>query len=212
MTHDDKKTVRFSYGAGFTLIELLVVIAIISVLASVVLASVNSARAKARDARRLSDMKQIQLALQLFYDTNNRYPSVAESGDDPGLAGWRVSFLPNFLAALTPTYMPIIPGDPINSGPPVSDGNPFGSMFNSRPDGTFFYMYYNYGAGSSYGYSWSGPFSVFGFRSVEATDKTKLPKAQCGPMPCTGGSYPGINTPTCRDWSSEFDYSIFLVP
>ena len=54
--------------AGFTLIELLVVIAIISLLASVVMASLNSARSKARDARRVSDVKQFQLALGLYYD------------------------------------------------------------------------------------------------------------------------------------------------
>jgi prepilin-type N-terminal cleavage/methylation domain-containing protein len=60
---------------GFTLIELLVVIAIIGILSSVVLASLNSARAKGRDARRISDLKQIQLALELWYDANNQeYP------------------------------------------------------------------------------------------------------------------------------------------
>jgi len=60
---------------GFTLIELLVVIAIIGILSSVVLASLNSARTKARDTRRVSDMKQIQIALELYYDANSKYPT-----------------------------------------------------------------------------------------------------------------------------------------
>lgn len=60
---------------GFTLIELLVVIAIIGILSSVVLASLNGARKKGRDARRISDLKQIQLALELYYDANSSYPA-----------------------------------------------------------------------------------------------------------------------------------------
>ncbi len=63
---------------GFTLIELLVVIAIIGILSSIVLASLNSARQKGRDARRIADIKQIQLALELYYDAHSSYPTTAQ--------------------------------------------------------------------------------------------------------------------------------------
>ena len=58
---------------GFTLIELLVVISIIGLLSSVVLASLNSTRVKARDTKRVSEVRQLQTALQLYYDTNGSY-------------------------------------------------------------------------------------------------------------------------------------------
>ena len=62
---------------GFTLIELLVVIAIIGLLASVVLLALNSARGKGRDARRLSELRQITAAAQLQYDNTGSYAAVA---------------------------------------------------------------------------------------------------------------------------------------
>ena len=70
---------RKANDKGFTLIELLVVIAIIGILSSVVLASLNSARTKARDARRVAGLKQIQIALELYYDANSKYPNVISS-------------------------------------------------------------------------------------------------------------------------------------
>ncbi|QQG46145.1 MAG: prepilin-type N-terminal cleavage/methylation domain-containing protein [Candidatus Niyogibacteria bacterium] len=78
---------------GFTLIELLVVIAIIGVLASVVLASLNSARRKSRDARRVADVKQMQLALELYFDTEGEYPDATSK--------------------LAPDYIPAVPTDPV---------------------------------------------------------------------------------------------------
>lgn len=59
---------------GFTLIELLVVIAIIGLLSSVVFASLNSARGKARNAKRMADLQEIQKALEFYYDANGAYP------------------------------------------------------------------------------------------------------------------------------------------
>lgn len=58
---------------GFTLIELLVVIAIIGLLATIVAVSVNHARQKARDAKRINDLKQFSTALELCYDKLGSY-------------------------------------------------------------------------------------------------------------------------------------------
>ncbi|MBI4087784.1 prepilin-type N-terminal cleavage/methylation domain-containing protein [Candidatus Kaiserbacteria bacterium] len=86
-----------TYKRGFTLIELLVVIAIIGILSSIVLASLNSARQKGRDARRLADVKQLQLALELYYDSNSAYPATLSTA-----------------ALVTPGYISVIPTDPTN--------------------------------------------------------------------------------------------------
>jgi prepilin-type N-terminal cleavage/methylation domain-containing protein len=64
---------------GFTLIELLVVVAIIGILATVVLSSLGSARTRARDARRLSEMKSFQTALEAYYLDYNQYPPIKAS-------------------------------------------------------------------------------------------------------------------------------------
>ncbi|OHA20290.1 MAG: hypothetical protein A2836_01015 [Candidatus Taylorbacteria bacterium RIFCSPHIGHO2_01_FULL_45_63] len=69
---------------GFTLIELLVVISIIGLLSSIVLASLNTTRSRARDAKRLSEFRQIQSALELYYSKYGIYP--AGSGNECG--GW----------------------------------------------------------------------------------------------------------------------------
>lgn len=60
---------------GFTLIELLVVIAIIALLASVIMLSLSNARQKARDAKRVADIKEIANSMELYFSKNNTYPA-----------------------------------------------------------------------------------------------------------------------------------------
>lgn len=105
---NERQAKNHKFLMGFTLIELLVVIAIIGLLATIVAVSVNSARAKARDAKRKADLNNLVLAAQMRYDSTNDYPASAGWFTNPGHGGLD--------AALTPTYMPRVPDDPLNSG------------------------------------------------------------------------------------------------
>lgn len=83
---------------GFTLVELLIVISIIGVLTSVVIGSTNASRIAARDTKRISDMKEIELGLALYFDVNKVYPAGSDTG--------ALSIL------VTQKYLPEIPTDP----------------------------------------------------------------------------------------------------
>lgn len=108
---------------GFTLIELLVVVAIIGMLSSVVLSSLNAARGNARDARRQQDLKQIQTALELYYNVNNAYPleeacdtsKGSGTGNCAGYTGTDWDEDSYIHTALVPDYIPDLPKDPLNN-------------------------------------------------------------------------------------------------
>ncbi|MDO8522371.1 MAG: type II secretion system protein [bacterium] len=94
---------------GFTLIELLVVIAIIGILSSVVLASLNTARQKGRDARRISDIKQIRTAMDLYYDSAQTYPlSIGTASSSVLVTGGYISTIPTDPTSLASySYAPL---------------------------------------------------------------------------------------------------------
>ena len=85
---------------AFTLIELLVVIAIIGVLTTLAVIALGNARVKARDSKRVADLKQISTALELYYNDNGAYPAIITSGQS--------LISPDGLI----TYMAIIPSNP----------------------------------------------------------------------------------------------------
>lgn len=105
---------------GFTLIELLVVIAIIGLLSTLAVVALNSARQKARDARRIADTKAVKQALELFFDDCNEYPISAVAGD--AIESKTISNSPNCttaipsLTAAGTVYMNPVPSNPSPNG------------------------------------------------------------------------------------------------
>ncbi|MDO8626596.1 MAG: prepilin-type N-terminal cleavage/methylation domain-containing protein [Candidatus Magasanikbacteria bacterium] len=96
---------------GFTLIELLVVIAIIGLLSTLAVVALGSARVKARDSKRLSDLKQLQTAFELYYTDQNAYP--AGSGVTLGSGDYACLNATGFAATGCATpYMGQVPKDP----------------------------------------------------------------------------------------------------
>ncbi|MBI5421492.1 MAG: type II secretion system protein [Parcubacteria group bacterium] len=91
---------------GFTLIELLVVVAIIGMLASTVLIGLSPARKMGRDARRVSDMRNMQNVLELFYSKYGVYPNNTNNN----LSDW--ASLGTLLSSPTVGLLQVIPTDP----------------------------------------------------------------------------------------------------
>ena len=99
--------------SGFTLIELLVVISIIGLLSSIVLASLSTARARARDTRRIEDLRQIQTALELYFSDYGKYPEPARGyGFWSGHCEGDFGNFDEYIIGLAPDYISVLPRDP----------------------------------------------------------------------------------------------------
>ena len=106
------------FKKGFTLIELLVVVAIIGLLSSIVFASLNTARAKARDVKVRAEFSQLQKALAFYFDKYGKYPNETPVGASP----WAANFDSMAGQLVTEQFLASVPVAPANH----------------------FYRYYNY--------------------------------------------------------------------
>lgn len=111
---------------GFTLIELLVVIAIIALLTGIIITGLVGSKAKSRDAQRASDLSQISLAIEQYFDRCDQYPSTIypTNGDLTTVNNGCPSAvnLSNFISK--------VPTDPSGTGSPLKTAS-YGYIVNT---------------------------------------------------------------------------------
>lgn len=159
---------------GFTIVELLVVIVVMGVLFSVGVSAYSGVQQKTRDTQRVSDMKTIMKALEMYKTQTGEYPPVSTGTNT--ISGWEVSSISpsQFLAPLkTLGVVSQVPVDPTNTGT-VNNG--------------MLYRYYRYAAGSQGCALARGAYYVLIVGDAEtATQLDSSPGFQC----------------TNRNWSTE---------
>ena len=73
---------------GFTIVELLIVIVVIAILAAITIVAYNGIQGRARDSQRVSDLKTIVKALEIYKTNNGTYPNAVPTAN---ASGWEVS-------------------------------------------------------------------------------------------------------------------------
>ncbi len=117
---------------GFTLIELLVVVAIISLLSSIIFANLRHARLRAKDIKKIVELRQVSNALQLYFDEHGRYPN---EGANVLTNQWSDNFDSMASQLVAEGFLGAVPVSPNSTNPELYNG----------------YNYYNYGPGTSSG-------------------------------------------------------------
>lgn len=131
---------NFHKKTGFTLIELMVVIGIIGILSTIVYASFDEARKQSRDKIRMSSLKELQLAVELYRAQNGRYPAACAAGaggfpvtPGPVIAATTYRSCDIYIVGLVPDFIPALPKDPNQENEPNK-----GIVYLTDDDGTLY--------------------------------------------------------------------------
>lgn len=106
---------NLNFKKGFTLVELMVTVSIIAILSAIIYASFDQARAQARDKARMSSLKEVQLALEVYKAQNGSYPLSGCSASGfagPGPASSGFTACNNYIPGLVPDFIDKLPTDP----------------------------------------------------------------------------------------------------
>lgn len=161
---------------GFTLLELLVVIGIIGLLASILVVNLTSTRKRARDTKRIADVRNLQTAAEDYYGKNGKYPVTI--GD-----------------LVTGQQIPVWPLDPLAPSGTACTGNSDLCYWYSyyTPSGALGPQFYHFGA------SFEDPGSLLLNQDRDCNSITGLNcpnKSTSGDVPYTAFGFDGRDTPT----------------
>lgn len=177
---------KFISKNGFTLIEIIVVVIIVWILSISFIPKIVSVQSRARDTKRIYDIRQLSQSIYTYWMDNNTYPPKGNTGD------WNrgVWHQPGFLSILLPNYIKSIPLDPINKNQTEAFW-----LLKTWNKHDYYYVYYSYPENSAYN-AWcsfaGNEFAVAGVVTIESLkDKVPMVTAFCS---------------WWRSWNDEIDY------
>jgi len=120
-----KMAKKLRNNQGFSLTEIMITISIIGSVATLAGAKMDDVLPMARDAQRKANVRQVQTALNIYYDDHGQYP--ISRSVEPTAADWQL--IKKVLESSDQTYMPEVPSDPLATDQYVfkywSDGQKF---------------------------------------------------------------------------------------